>query len=135
ILNDWQSSNVFRIKPAKKFPKINGKKHRHRYSYEGIPNADPELISKPKRLYERRNLHITHPIPQALLAKEISDNWVTVLRWLSRRKYSIDEIVVSMEHERAVKSINFRAHEAKKSFIEATADWLVCTDISRFYPT
>ncbi|WP_412033190.1 RNA-directed DNA polymerase [Nitratireductor aquimarinus] len=135
ILSDWQTGDVFRIKPAKKFGKINGKRHRDRYSYEAIPNADPELISKPKRLYERRNLHITHPIPQALLSKEIAENWTTVLRWLSRRKYSIDEIVVSANFERAIKGINFRAHEAKKSYIEATADWLVCTDISRFYPT
>lgn len=135
IIGDWQNSEVFRIKPAKKFGKINGNRHRDRYSYEAIPNADPELISKPKRLYERRNLHITHPIPQALLAKEIAQNWTKILGWLSRRKYSIDDIVVSTQYERAIKNINFQAHEAKKSFIEATANWLVCTDISRFYPT
>lgn len=135
IINDWQNGDVFRIKPTRKFRKIDGKRHRGRYSYEAVPNADPELISKPKQRYERRNLHITHPIPQALLAKEIAQNWTKVLGWLSRRKYSIDEIVVSTQHERAIKGINFRAHEAKKGFIEATADWLVCTDISRFYPT
>lgn len=135
ILNDWLNDGVFRVKPAKKFGRINGNRHRHRYSYEAVPNADPELISKPKRLYERRNLHITHPIPQALLTKEIAQNWTKVLRWLSRRKYSIDEIAVASQYERAIKGINFRAHEAKKGFIEATADWLVCTDISRFYPT
>jgi len=89
----------------------------------------------PKRGYERRNIHITHPIPQALLAREISDNWREVQGWLSRRHYSLDQIQIGPNYSRAIKGLNFEAHRAKKGYIEANADWLVRTDITRFYPS
>jgi hypothetical protein len=38
-------------------------------------------------------------------------------------------------YERAIKGINHQTHSAKKEYLEATSDWLVKTDISRFYPT
>nr|WP_281406879.1 RNA-directed DNA polymerase [Methylobacterium sp. WL103] len=34
-----------------------------------------------------------------------------------------------------MRSINFQSHRAKKNYIEAVSDWLVKTDISRFYPS
>lgn len=135
ILTEWESGNVFKAKGAKDFSKVDGKKFRGKLGFSKIPNAEPETISKPKKLYERRNVHITHPVPQALLAREIAQNWKTIQKWLSRQTYSEDEIVVSGEHERAIKGINFPLHRAKTSFIEATADWLVKTDITRFYPS
>ncbi len=79
--------------------------------------------------------HITHPIAQALLTSEICENWPTVQKWLSRQTFSLDQIRVSSSYDRAIKNINFSAHNAKKGFIEATSDWIVRTDISRFYPT
>lgn len=135
ILEDWHAAKVFEIKGAKDFGKIGGKKFRSKYSYKKIPSADPEVISKPKKLYERRNIHVTHPIPQALLTKELAENWAKVQKWLSRQKYSEDEIHVSDRYERAIKGINFPIHRAKTSYLEATSDWLIKTDISRFYPT
>ena len=42
---------------------------------------------------------------------------------------------VSDTDSRAIKGINFALHRAKKGYLEATADWLVKTDISRFYPS
>ena len=135
ILTDWQQGNVFGIKQAKEFQKIGGKRFRSRFSYKNVPFTDPEVISKPKRLYERRNIHVTHPIPQALLSKELADHWPKVQKWLSRLKYSEDEITVSSQFERAIKGINFPIHRAKKRYLEATSDWLIKTDISRFYPT
>lgn len=135
VLDEWETANLFSIKHPKDFRKVGGKCLSGRYGYKGLNYADPETISKPKKLYERRNLHITHPIPQALLTKEIAQNWTQLHRILSRRIYSEDEIVISDQYERSIKGINFPLHRAKKSYIEATADWLVRTDISRFYPS
>ncbi len=134
ILAEWKAAGLFSIKESKKLSKVNGIHIRGRYKYERINPADPEVISKPKKLYERRNLHITHPIPQALLTKEIANNWKKIHRILSKRIYSEDNIVISDRYERAIEDVNFPLHRAKKSYIEATADWLVQTDISRFYP-
>jgi hypothetical protein len=135
ILDEWESKGVFKTKSSKDYAKVGGKKFRGKSGFSRIPNADPEVISKPKRLYERRNIHITHPVPQALLAREIATNWPTIQKWLSRQTYSEDEIIVSEKYPRAIKGINFQLHRAKIGFIEATADWLVKTDITRFYPS
>lgn len=135
IISEWKRLHLFGVKPAKKFPKVNGRFYRARYSYERVPSADPESLSKPKRLYERRNIHITHPVPQALLVAEVAEHWPQIQKWLSRQHYSEDEIVVAEKYDRAVKGINFRVHKAKKNYLEATSDWLVKTDITRFYPS
>ena len=94
-----------------------------------------ESISIPKIGFERRTVGITHPIPQALLCEEITTNYPTIQKWLTRQTYSWDEIRVSQKYARAIKGINFPLHRAKKSYIEATSDWLVKTDITRFYPS
>lgn len=135
ILAEWESGNVYKIKEAKDFAKVGGKKFRGKLGFSKIPNAEPETISKPKRIYERRNIHITHPVPQALLVREIAQNWKTIQKWLSRQTFSEDEIFVTNAFDRAIKGINFPLHRAKTGFIEATADWLVKTDITRFYPS
>lgn len=134
IVADWLSTGVYAVKECKEFGKIGGKRYRSRYSYKNVPAADPEIISKPKKLYERRNIHVTHPIPQALLAKEIADHWRVIQKWLSRQRFSEDEIIISERYDRAIKGINFPIHRAKKSYLEASSDWLIKTDISRFYP-
>ena len=133
ILSEWKAKGVYSTKstgkvPGKPSPKQNS------YNYK-IDSAEIEIISKPKRGYERRNLHITHPIPQALLCYEIAKNWKSVQKWLLRQTFSLDEIRISESYERSIKGINFPVHRAKKKYIESTSDWLVTTDISRFYPT
>lgn len=130
ILDDWSSSKIFNIEPQK----IKKKRIRDSYHYL-VPNAEIEVISTPKRGYERRDVHITHPLPQALLAGEMASNWKVIQKWLSRQRYSMDEIQVSNKYPRAVKGINFALHRVKKGYIEASADWLVKTDITRFYPS
>tara|TARA_R110002020_G_scaffold991_8_gene4816 strand:- start:1036 stop:2466 length:1431 start_codon:yes stop_codon:yes gene_type:complete len=80
-------------------------------------------------------VHITHPVAQALLSKELADNWKKVAGWLAQAKYSVDDLRLSQANERAVSDINFKVHTAKKQFIQATADWIVQTDITRFYPS
>lgn len=134
VLKRWEDDNLFKVdfKSLGKTPCK--KKRRNAYTYS-LESAEAETLSKPKRGYERRNLHITHPIPQALLVKEISENWKAVQKWLSRQAFSIDEIKVSADYERGIKEINFSAHRAKSFYLEATADWLVKTDITRFYPS
>ena len=133
ILDEWRVKSVFSSKSAGKVPN-NNKKKCHAYTYI-IDHAEVEIISKPKRGFERRNIHITHPIPQALLSYELEKNWKVVQKWLSRQTFSLDEIRVADRYERAIKGINFQTHKAKKAYLEANSDWLVKTDISRFYPT
>ena len=65
----------------------------------------------------------------------MADNWKTICRWLSSSRYSGDRIEFDTGSIRGLSDINFRAHAAKKNFIEASADWLVLTDITRFYPS
>ncbi|WP_337248798.1 RNA-directed DNA polymerase [Rhodovulum sulfidophilum] len=133
ILQDWEKSGLFR--QSKLSDELaGGKKRSGAYTYK-LGNAEAERLSKPKRGYERREIHITHPLPQALLAREIGAHWRSVQRWLSRQTYSVDEIRVGSEYERAIKGINFALHEAKKSYLQAASDWVVTTDITRFYPS
>lgn len=133
ILNDWRSSNIYRIRPAGRVPK-SPKKKKNSYSY-GLESYDLEIITKPKKGYERRNIHITHPIPQALLSYEISYNWNSVQKWLLRQRFSLDKIAISSAYRRSIRDINFEMHRAKKNFIGSICDVLIKTDISRFYPT
>ena len=134
ILSDWKKDKVYSIKQAENVPGANNKKKNNSFSYK-LNHAEIEIISKPKRGYERRNIHITHPIPQALLAFELAKGWKSVQKWLMRQTYSLDEIRISDKYERSIKGINFSLHRAKTGYLEATSDWLVKTDISRFYPT
>ncbi|NBW52034.1 MAG: RNA-directed DNA polymerase, partial [Betaproteobacteria bacterium] len=131
IIGDWSKSKLFKIEPGK-LPKKKNKRDCYSYS---LPSAEIEVISTPKRGYERRDVHVTHPIPQALLTLEMAQNWRSVQKWLARQHYSMDEIRVSSQYPRAIKGINFALHRVKKSYIEASADWLVKTDITRFYPS
>jgi hypothetical protein len=133
ILDEWEAKGVYRRKSAGNVPNTSTKKS-NSYLY-GLDDADSEIVSMPKRGYERRNLHITHPIPHALLSYELAKNWRTVQKWLSRQTFSLDEIRISESYERSIKGINHQTHEAKKAYIAASSDWLVKTDISRFYPT
>ncbi|ESZ74261.1 hypothetical protein X726_22580 [Mesorhizobium sp. L103C105A0] len=133
-MSEWKVGAVFST-DTKSLGKTSEKKiRRNAYTYK-IWDAEAEIISKPKKGYERRNIHITHPIPQALLIHELSNNWKAVQKWLCRQTFSEDEIRVSSQYERSIKGINFPIHGAKKAYLEATSDWVVKTDISRFYPT
>lgn len=133
ILHDWEKAGVFQKSEVPgRLP--GNKKRSGAYTYK-LGDAEAERLSKPKRGYERREIHITHPLPQALLAREIGVHWRSIQRWLSRQTYSVDEIRVGNDYERAIKGINFALHEAKKSYLQATSDWVVTTDITRFYPS
>ena len=131
LAEDWLALDVVKQKPAGKYQ---GKKKRGSYNYI-IEHSEAEMISAAKRGFERRNLYITHPVPQLFLTYELSKNWKTVQKWLSKRALSLDRITVSAKSFRGIPEINFDAHRAKKAFIEATANWLVKTDIARFYPS
>ncbi|MET3484371.1 RNA-directed DNA polymerase [Methylobacterium sp. 1973] len=133
IIEAWRTSEVFQTKPAGKVPGT-AKKKSSSFNYE-LAHADMEVISKPKRGYERRDIHLTHPIPQALLTYEIANNWRSIQKWLGRQKFSIDKIKVSENYPRSIKGIQYSVHLAKKGHIEAVSNWIVKTDISRFYST
>jgi hypothetical protein len=131
VLNDWKAHDVFSERSVRKH---RGRTKRGSYLYQ-LEHTEAENISKPKRGYERRSVQITHPIPQAVLSYELAKSWKTVQKWLVKQAFSLDQIQVSDSFSRSIKGINFEVHRAKKSLIEATADWIVKTDISRFYPT
>jgi len=63
IISEWENGKVFKTKNS---PKIRKGNKRGCYNYD-LENAEIENISTPKKGYERRNIHITHPVPQALL--------------------------------------------------------------------
>jgi hypothetical protein len=124
ILTQWKASKLYCYKPIKKKAK----------AYEvRTPTTECEIISTPKHGYARRPISVVHPIAQGLLANELGENWPTIAKWLQRQKYSVDQIKVSDKYRRGVSSIEFALHQAKISFIEATADWIAKADISRFY--
>lgn len=132
IIADWEASKLFKRIVVDK--KIQGKKKANCYTYKINP-TEAEAISKPKKGYERRVLHITHPIPQSLLAAEIAQGWKSVQTWLSRQTYSLDVVEISSKYERGIKEISFPAHHEKIAYLHSASDWLVSTDITRFYPS
>ena len=134
IISDWRANGMFSEESEKSRVPHTRKHRRHSFNFNLIP-TEAEHISMPKRGYERRVFHITHPLPQALLAYELSQHWKSVQKWLSRQIFSTDDINVSLQHERSIKGINFNLHHNKKAFLAATSDWIVKTDISRFYPS
>lgn len=131
ILAEWEANGIFTRKQTfvkKKKAKDGG------YEYK-LRATEAEMLSKPKRGYERRTLHLTHPVPQALLCYEMAANWRILQRWLSRNRFSLDRIDVSDAFGGSIKDVDFALHRAKKDFITSSHDWLVETDITRFYPS
>lgn len=126
ILKEWLQSKL--VKPKQD-------KLANSYNYPSLPNCDPEVISTPKKNFERRNFHITHPIPQLVLTSEITSNWMTIHKWLSRRKFSDDRLELNNSANRGITDLNFGLHRKKVELIEATSDWLTTTDITRFFPS
>lgn len=136
ILVEWQTAKLFKPEPAPKLT-VAGKGKVSKggaYTYK-LPTPEAEAISCPKKGYERRNVHITHPIPQALLVQEIADNRSTIAKWLARGRFSLDRVQIASSYGRGMKPLNFRAHQARKAYIEAQSDWIVKTDITRFFPS
>jgi len=132
ILADWEASKVFeRTKPKSK---VDGRVKNGSYGYK-LPECSLETISAPKRGYERRNLHITHPIPQALLCAEIAQYWKAIQKYLPQDSRSIDRLKIDSSLRRGLSEIDFKLHRVKKAYIEAQSDWIVKTDISRYYPS
>ena len=135
IIESWRKDKLFKVEATKiKTSSGTKKTKRDAYAYKLTP-TDSEFISKPKRGFERRNLQLTHPIPQALLYLEISRNWKTIQKWISKQKYSLDRLTLSDASPRGISDIDFSIHRAKKDFIDSCNDWILKTDITRFYPS
>ena len=52
-----------------------------------------------------------------------------------KKRFSEDKVIVSEKYSRSIREINFALHRAKIAYIEAVSDWVVRTDITRFYPS
>ena len=135
IVQAWRTTKLFE-KNTKSLGNIQGKRKKRRGSFTySLRATEAEMISIPKRGYERRNLHIVHPLPQALLSMEIGANCRSIQKWLSRETFSADEVRIGSGFERSLRRINFLLHAEKKQLLEATSDWVVKTDITLFYPS
>ena len=132
ILSEWKAAKIFTEKAPK--AKVAGKKKAGSFTY-GIKECGIEVISAPKRGHERRDIHVTHPIPQALLAHEVARNWSKLLKHLPQDSRSIDRLQISETEPRGLSEIDFALHRRKKAYIEAQSDWIVRTDITRYYPS
>lgn len=132
LIADWRDEKVFKVTKAGNVSR--GIKKRDSYSYE-LKDTESEVLSSPKRTHDRRDINIVHPLPQLLISHEIANNWRSITKWVSKKKFSVDEIQVSSTFDRAVKPIDFSLHEKKKKYIESSSNWLLETDISRFYPS
>jgi len=132
ILSEWKATKVFSENAPKS--KVSGKKKARSYTY-GVKECGIEVISAPKRGHERRDIHVTHPIPQALLVHEISRNWSKLLKHLPQDSRSIDRLQISAAEPPGLSEIDFALHRRKKAYIEAQSDWIVRTDITRYYPS
>ncbi|MCA3597978.1 MAG: hypothetical protein IOC64_07685 [Methylobacterium sp.] len=130
IASSWVAAGLVKYEPIKK-----GQLTRDGSFKIKIGAADAEILTKPKKGFERRNFHITHPIPQLFLSKTISHNWRTIAKWISKQKYSVDRIEISDLENRGLKNIKFDVHRIRKSFIDTQSSWIVKTDITRFYPS
>ena len=74
ILVAWEHAGLFKIsKPNSRTVPGSGKYKKNSYTYK-IKEKEIETISMPKRGFERRNIHVAHPIPQSLLSFEICKN-------------------------------------------------------------
>lgn len=131
VLSDWLASGIYKKETISIKKKV---KARGNYSYQ-LEDTESEVITKPKRGFERRGLHITHPIPQSLLAEEMARNWPEIATWIARTRYSMDKTVPTVKDDRAISDIDFFLHGIKKDFILSGADWVLKTDITRFYPS
>lgn len=132
VMAEWKASKIFSVNPPKS--KVDGKKKRNSFNYS-TKECSLEVISAPKRNHERRDIHITHPVPQAMLAHEISFNWPSLLKYLPQDSRSIDRLEISNSQNRGLSEIDFELHRRKKAYIEAQSDWIVRTDITRYYPS
>ena len=132
ILEEWKAAKVFSVTPTK--TKVGGNKKANAFNYS-VKECSVEAISTPKRGHERREIHLTHPIPQALLAHEIAKNWVMLSKYLPQDSRSIDRLQISEVEPRGLSEIDFALHRRKKAYIEAQSDWIVRTDITRYYPS
>lgn len=135
IVRDWSNAGLFQERDASHLEKPPGKEKRRKPFTYRLRATESEVFSIPKGRYERRNIHIVHPLPQALLSMEIGKNWNLIEEWLSRQTFSEDKIQIGPSFERSVKEINFSLHATKKRYLEATSDWIVTTDVNLFYPS
>ena len=134
IVQEWHENKVFKRSTKRLYNLPNGKKPRGSFIHS-LKTTEAEIISMPKKEYERRNIHIVHPLPQALLSMEIGENWKSIQKCLSRQTFSEDKIRINSDFERSIKEINFLLHATKKRHLEAMSNWVVTTDINRFYPS
>jgi hypothetical protein len=130
VQDDWRKAGLLNTTNVTRKRKT----RRDSYNYH-IMDSEAKRITKPKFGYERRSISIPHPIPQIALSFEIANHWKTIAKWLSRTTFSVDRIRICTNQRRATPQINFELHQAKKNFIEASSDWLITTDITRFYPS
>ena len=136
IFSAWKASGVIqtqnpKFKSSNSHTKVRTPEH---YEYQ-IRSTTAEVFSLPKKLFERRYLSLCHPVPQLTLNVEIAQHWKKICRYIGPTSYSLDRATFTFEGSRAIAPPQFEGNGIRRILIEAVADWITKTDISRFYPS
>ncbi|RWM79582.1 MAG: RNA-directed DNA polymerase [Mesorhizobium sp.] len=91
--------------------------------------------SVPRHNSARRTLGIPNPINYFFLAKELSDQWVEIRKFLRQSSISEFKPIFDISGPRALFGIDFDHVETEISRLQALHNKCVRVDISRFYPT
>jgi hypothetical protein len=101
-------------------------------------NAPPtqyEAFSIPRVGHARRNLALVNPVSYLHLATFIADNWVQIRKFLKLSKYSKSTPEFARRGRRAIVISSFDDLELQRLLISSKFDYILRTDIARFYPS
>jgi hypothetical protein len=104
-------------------------------NYPHYPKTTSERFSIPKVTEWRRELAIVNPIAQYHVAKLIADGWQEINKHLISCSFSVENISIKSDENRAVASPDFRLVALRQSEISALHNHALVADISRFYGT
>jgi Reverse transcriptase (RNA-dependent DNA polymerase) len=104
-------------------------------NYPHYPRTNPERFSIPKVTDWRRELAIVNPIAHYHVAKLIADDWQQIHKHLTSCSFSVEEVKIKFDRNRAVPTPDFRLVSLRHSEISAIHNHALVADISRFYGT
>ena len=102
---------------------------------KACPKTRYQRFSVPRIADQRRILAITNPVAQFFLSQLIADNWTEIITRLNDFKFSITVPDIVDDKERSVKTTDFDLLHIKRMQISSNFDFILYSDISRFYST
>ena len=99
------------------------------------PPTQYDVFSIPRAGHARRNLALINPVSYLHLATFIAENWVPIRRFLRSSKYSKSTPEFAQSARRALIISSFDELELQRLLISSKFDYILRTDITRFYPS